>query len=134
MSRGGTRKSTHVRYEWPPGNEREPIRSDSALRRFDPLVVPKSGGVFRCVGGAVQTGVASVLTLRAAAEIYAFTDDLRGGPRWYRHEVTAMLPYPTLEKIRDLGLPLLIIRGNTIPAPASRAAAYSSRPPGAAAR
>lgn len=43
--------------------------------------------------------------------IIVFTDYLRAGPRWYLHEVTAMLAYPTLEKIRDFPLPLLILRG-----------------------
>lgn len=40
-----------------------------------------------------------------------FTDYLRAGPRWYLHEVAAMLAYPTLEKTRCLALPLLVIRG-----------------------
>lgn len=40
-----------------------------------------------------------------------FTDYLRCGPRWYLRELRPMLNYPTLEKARELALPLLTIRG-----------------------
>lgn len=40
-----------------------------------------------------------------------FSDYVRSGPRWYLRQVRHMLRYPTEDRIRDLDVPVLVLRG-----------------------
>lgn len=63
---------------------------------------------------ALQQGLALArdsLREPLTTNLMVFTDYLRCGPRWYLTEITAMLGYPTHERINALTQPLLVLRG-----------------------
>lgn len=50
-----------------------------------------------------------------SANAIVFSDYLRTGPRWYLTELPAMMDYPTKERLRDVEVPVLVIRGEGDP-------------------
>jgi pimeloyl-ACP methyl ester carboxylesterase len=50
-----------------------------------------------------------------SANVIVFTDYLRCGPRWYLTELPQMMGYPTEDRIADLPIPVLVLRGTRDP-------------------
>jgi pimeloyl-ACP methyl ester carboxylesterase len=50
-----------------------------------------------------------------SANFMVLTDYLKAGPRWYLTEVPAMMDYPTEDRLRDVPVPVLVIRGERDP-------------------
>jgi pimeloyl-ACP methyl ester carboxylesterase len=47
----------------------------------------------------------------ASSNLIVLTDYLRCGPRWYLTELPVMMTYPLEERIGDVGVPVLVLRG-----------------------
>jgi pimeloyl-ACP methyl ester carboxylesterase len=50
-----------------------------------------------------------------SANAIVLTDYLRCGPRWYLTELPEMMAYPTEERITDVRVPVLVLRGTRDP-------------------
>jgi pimeloyl-ACP methyl ester carboxylesterase len=50
-----------------------------------------------------------------SANAIVLTDYLRCGPRWYLTELPEMMAYPTEERITDVSVPVLVLRGTRDP-------------------
>jgi pimeloyl-ACP methyl ester carboxylesterase len=49
------------------------------------------------------------------ANLLVFTDYWRCGPRWYLKTLPSMMDYPTVVRLRDVGCPVLVLRGEHDP-------------------
>lgn len=49
------------------------------------------------------------------ANLIVFTDYWRCGPRWYLRTLPSMIDYPTEVRVRDVGCPVLVLRGGRDP-------------------
>lgn len=49
------------------------------------------------------------------ANALVISDYFRCGPRWYLKTLPSMMRYPTLDRVRDVGCPVLVIRGENDP-------------------
>lgn len=63
---------------------------------------------------ALALGLDSLLE-PPSANFVVFTDYLRAGPRWYLTELPAMLDYPTEDRLREVQVPVLVVRGERDP-------------------
>jgi pimeloyl-ACP methyl ester carboxylesterase len=50
-----------------------------------------------------------------SANAIVFSDYLRCGPRWYLTELSEMMAYPTEDRITDVAVPILVLRGTRDP-------------------
>lgn len=76
-----------------------------------PVVDPRRRTVLQ------QALALSIDSLRESpsANWLVFTDYLRCGPPWYLRTLPAMMEYPTLERVRDVRCPVLVVRGERDP-------------------
>jgi pimeloyl-ACP methyl ester carboxylesterase len=76
-----------------------PVADD---RRRHPVAQAMALGIDSCVEPPVANAI-------------VFTDYLRCGPRWYLRQSRHMLTYPIEQRVAELSVPLLIIRGGVDP-------------------
>jgi len=86
---------------------RQPDRI-TELVLMGPVVDPRRRTVMR---QALDLATDCALFESPSSNLVVLTDYVRCGPRWYLKELPVMMTYPLEERIRDVGVPVLVLRG-----------------------
>lgn len=79
------------------------------------LIGPVVDARFRTLIAQARALAVDTLGESAAVNAIVFGDYLRCGPRWYLRQARRMLEYPTEKRVRELLMPVLLIRGGDDP-------------------
>lgn len=89
--------------------QRPPLVSHAVL--IGPVVDSRRRSVLRQAVALAMDG----LLEPPSANAIVFTDYLRCGPKWYLTELSEMMAYPTEERMTEVDVPVLVLRGSRDP-------------------